>query len=274
MTGLVFNIQKYVLHDGPGIRTTVFFKGCPLACTWCHNPESIKPEIEKMFNEEKCIGCNECDEFINPEPCPTEALEYVGEVYTHEELFREIEKDFMFYDKSGGGVTFSGGEPLLQSRFLLEVLKLCKERGIHTAVDTTGFSNWDNIKPILPYVDLFLYDLKILNSDKHKKYTGVENELIIENFKKISKTNDTYIRVPLIKSINDDDENIKGICRLAKEYNAVQINFLPYHNYSENKYRNLVSYTEFINFEKPSKERMDQMIEICNSFEVQAYIGG
>lgn len=274
MNGLVFNIQKYVLHDGPGIRTTVFLKGCPLDCKWCHNPESIKTEIEKMFNEEKCIGCNECDKFMNPEPCPTTALEYVGEVYTHEELFREIEKDILFYDKSGGGVTFSGGEPLMQSGFLLGVLKLCKERGIHTAVDTTGFSNWDNIKPILPYVDLFLYDLKILNSDKHKKYTGVENELIIENFKKISKTNDIYIRVPLIKSINDDDENIKEICRLAKKYNAVQINFLPYHNYSENKYRNLVSHTEFINFEKPSKERMDQIIEICNSFEVQAYIGG
>lgn len=274
MKGLIFNIQKYSLHDGPGIRTTVFFKGCPLNCQWCHNPESIRTDSEKTYNKKKCIKCNSCDDFSNALPCPTNALEDVGKYYTAEDLLKEIEMDIIFFEKSNGGVTFSGGEPLLQSEFLLRILKLCKESGIHTAVDTTGFSIWENIEPILEYVDLFLYDIKVLDSDKHKKFTGVDNSLIIENFKKISKSNEIYIRVPIISGFNDDDFNIMGTCELAKKFHVKHINFLPYHNYSENKYKNLIIPTGFKEFEKPSDGRINHIIDLCTSYGVEAYIGG
>lgn len=274
MTGQIFNIQKYALHDGPGIRTTVFFKGCPLACPWCHNPESIQVEQEMTFNQAKCIGCNMCDDFTKPDPCPSEALQFVSKSYTVEELMSEIMKDHVFYEQSQGGVTFSGGEPLLQSDFLLEVLKRCKEADIHTCVDTSGFVSWDTFKPLLAYVDLFLYDIKHTDGDVHKRLTGVSNQLILENFKKLIKTNDVYIRIPLIAGVNDDEINILKIQKLIQTNHVKQVNLLAYHNYAENKYDQLMNDYKFVLFEKPSEERIQAIKSFFESTGVKACIGG
>lgn len=274
MKGQVFNIQKYALHDGPGIRTTVFFKGCPLKCLWCHNPESIKTEQELSFNSDKCIKCSSCSEFTNAEACPTLALEQVGCLMTVQALFDEIQKDIVFYEQSSGGVTFSGGEPLLQSDFLLEILKMCKKHNIHTAIDTTGFSAWEKIAPLLDYVDLFLFDIKHMSSEIHQQFTGVPNELILENFKKIILTNDVYVRVPLIKGFNDSLENITELCRFVKSKHTIQINFLPYHGYAENKYSNLLQDREFSKFEKPDEEHIQKIIEVCKKYQIICKIGG
>ena len=274
MEGLVFSIKKFALHDGPGIRTTIFLKGCPLMCQWCHNPESISDQVEFIYRENKCISCNACDGFTISENCPTEALETVGQFYTPEKLFIEIKKDKIFYDNSGGGVTFSGGEPLNQSKFLLEMLKLCKNNNITTVVDTSGFQKFENIEPLLEYIDLFLYDIKIMDSSKHKKYTNVENKLIISNIKKISKTNKIVIRVPLMENINDDIDNIKKICELAVECSIKEINFLPYHSYSENKYDNLKSKLEFRQFKTPSEKTLLNILDICKTFGLNGSVGG
>lgn len=274
MTGQIFNIQKYALHDGPGIRTTIFFKGCPLSCEWCHNPESIRQEDELIFNASKCIKCDHCSDFTIAEPCPTLALEAVGKSYTVTEIMDEILKDVVFYDQSGGGVTFSGGEPLMQHEFLLDVLKDCKKHDIHTTIDTTGFSNWNHIEKLLPYVDLFLFDIKHLDSDRHKALTGVPNELILDNFKKIIQSNDVYIRVPLIKSFNDQMENIKTIIAFAKSKHVLQINFLPYHAYASNKYDHLVNKLQFKSFDKPDQAFIDLVLKECEENNVTAYIGG
>lgn len=272
--GLIFNIQRYALHDGPGIRTTVFFKGCPLKCKWCHNPESINAKQEITYNETRCIKCDTCEDLKYPEKCPTGALENVGEYYSVDELYEEINKDRIFFDKSGGGVTFSGGEPLLQCDFLLEILKKCKSEGIHTAVDTTGYASWENLKKIKEYIDVFLYDIKILDTDKHKKNTGINNDIILGNFKKLAETNIIYVRVPIIKDFNDDDNNINKLCNLAIDNFISKIYFLPYHRYSENKYKNLLVDIKFSDFDKPSDERMKEIVKICESKGLEAYIGG
>lgn len=274
MEGLIFSIKKFALHDGPGIRTTIFFKGCPLECQWCHNPESISDKVELIYRKSKCISCGVCDGFTISKNCPTEALETVGQFYTPEDLFIEIQKDKMFYDNSGGGVTFSGGEPLKQDKFLLEMLKLCKKNNITTVVDTSGFQKYEKIQPLLEYIDLFLYDIKIMDSIKHKKYTNVENKLIINNIKKISKTNNIIIRVPLIEGINDDLLNIKMICKLAVECSIKEINFLPYHSYSENKYDNLRSELKFRQFKIPSEKKLTDILGVCKTFGLNGCIGG
>jgi len=274
MTGQVFNIQKYVLHDGPGIRTTIFFKGCPLSCKWCHNPESIRRDQELSFNKGKCIGCNHCNDFKDPEPCPSEALSFVSKDYSVDELMIEIMKDHVFYEQSGGGVTFSGGEPLLQSDFLLEVLKVCKKNGLHTAVDTSGFSPWANFERLKPYVDLFLYDIKHMDSDKHKALTGVGNKLIIDNFKQLILDHDVYLRLPIIKGVNDDAENMKEVRSLITSDHVLQVNLLPYHNYAENKYNQLMNHIEFEAFQRPSDEQLESLKSFFESFNITTYIGG
>lgn len=274
MTGQIFNIQKYALHDGPGIRTTVFFKGCPLKCAWCHNPESIKSASELTMNEDKCISCKHCSDFTDPEPCPTLALERVGKSYEADQLLTEILKDVVFYDQSHGGVTFSGGEPLMQASFLLEMLKLCHAHNVHTTLDTTGYAKWSAIEPLLPYVDLILYDLKHLDDTLHQSHTGVSNKLILENFKRIIETNDVYVRVPLIKGFNDDDENIRQLIEVSTHEHVLQINLLPYHAYAENKYDHLVQKTEFQSFAQPSEKRINEIVQMCQSHDIKTYIGG
>ena len=231
--GVVFDIKKFSIHDGPGIRTTVFLKGCPLRCLWCHNPESQRSGPEVMLRGERCIACAACLEAcaqgaitINGSgavtdralciecglctaSCYAEARELVGRTMTVAEVLAEIEGDISFYDESGGGVTFSGGDPLLQRDFLLALLKACRAKEIHTAVDTSGSFSWPALEMIRPYVDLFLYDLKLMDEERHKRVTGVSNRLILQNLEALSKLgHKIIIRVAVVPGINDDERNI------------------------------------------------------------------
>ena len=262
--GLIFDIQRFSTHDGPGIRTTVFFKGCPLRCLWCHNPESqsIHPEI--MFAPDKCIGCGRCfkacpEGAIRPdvpgrimrekctgcgrcaEACVSGALSLAGRFYTIDEVVREVEKDSVFYKTSGGGVTVSGGEPLVQYEFVTGLLKACKDRGFHTAVDTCGYVPWKNIEAVLPYTDLFLYDIKQMDPDLHRKITGVGNELILENLVKISRTDiPVLVRVPVIPECTDQQANIEAIAEfLSKLEHKPAVEPLKYHRLGGIKYKKL-----------------------------------
>ncbi len=261
--GIIFDIKRFAIHDGPGIRTTVFFKGCPLKCIWCHNPEGISPSKEMMYFEYKCIKCKTCEKMcpskaiyfegenhrirrevcdicgICDENCPSGALKIVGIEITVQELIKEIEKDVLLYDSSGGGVTFSGGEPLMQHEFLKEVLKRCKEKRIHTAVDTSGFTKRKVLESIISYVDLFLYDFKIFDDEKHIKFTGVSNKIIKENLKfLIEKNKDVIVRIPLIPEINDDEEVYKILDFLSPFKKLKEVHILPYHDVRE-KYKRL-----------------------------------
>ena len=245
----IFDIQRNSFVDGPGIRTTVFFKGCNLKCAWCHNPESQSPKPQMMFYRDKCTGCGKCKE-ICPTPdncilcgkctfyCPADARKVCGKEYTVDEVFSEIIKDKSYYENSGGGVTFSGGECMLQIDFLLEIMIKCKENGIHTAVDTAGYTPFESFEKILPYTDLFLYDIKCFDNEKHKKYVGVENELILENLKKLFQANaKIWIRIPVIADINDSTEEMQCIKKfLFASGKPEKIELLPYHIMGENKY--------------------------------------
>ena len=250
MKGLIFDIDRNSFVDGPGIRTTVFFKGCNLKCAWCHNPESQAFKPQMMFYSDKCKGCGKCNEVCqnNFEKCdlcgkctfycPVDSRKVCGKEYTVDEVFAEIIKDRSYYDNSGGGVTFSGGECMLQIDFLLEILKKCKENSIHTAVDTAGHIPYEHFEKILPYTELFLYDIKMFDSEKHKKYTGVGNELILENLKKLFKANaKILIRIPIISDINDSIEEMLSIKEFfEKNGKPEKIELLPYHAMGENKY--------------------------------------
>lgn len=240
MKGKIFNLQSFSLHDGPGIRTTVFFKGCPLRCVWCHNPESFKTEQQVIFDKKQCIKCGICKGVRNQiaaEECPSGAIEVIGKEISVEDLMTGIMKDKDYYDTSGGGVTFSGGEPLIQPEFLLTVLKECKRLGIHTAVDTCGYASKDSYSAISGLTDLYLYDLKIADDELHKKYTGVSNGLILENLKFLSGSGSKiFIRIPLVPGITDTEENISGIKKFLKTIKFEQINLLSYHALAKNKY--------------------------------------
>ena len=274
MKATIFNIERNSYVDGPGIRTTVFFKGCNLRCAWCHNPESQSAKPQMMFYKNKCTGCGKCKEKCpnNLELCelcgkctlycPHDAREICGKEYTVDEVMREILKDKAFYDNSGGGVTFSGGESMLQIDFLEELLKACKQNGIHTAIDTAGYVPYESFERVLPYTDLFLYDVKCYDSDKHIKYTGVSNEQILSNLEKLLKTGiSVWVRIPIIPTVNDTEEEMLAIksflysCRAPKK-----IELLPYHSMGENKYAALGKATQA--FSIPSEEKMMQLKNI------------
>ena len=299
---VIFNIQKYSIHDGDGIRTTVFFKGCPLSCAWCHNPESQCYPNEFMYYIERCHTCGRC---INICPkksicliengvtrdqercnlcgdcvdvCINGAREIAGKQYAIKELIKEIEKDRMFYEQSLGGVTLSGGEVMAQDiEYIEALLKNLKKKGYHTAIDTSGQAPWSHFERVLPYVDLFLYDIKHMNPEKHQKLTGVNNELILENLKKLSHTNaSVYLRIPLIKDINDDEKNIDQMITYIKEETHHQkIFLLPYHNTGMGKYSRLGRNYEGLLFEPPSKEKLETIKEVFykNGLE-NIHIGG
>jgi pyruvate formate lyase activating enzyme len=262
--GLVFDIQRFSLHDGPGIRTIVFLKGCPLKCVWCSNPESQKFHREIMFSASKCIDCGTCMEVCPQnaikednqdyridtelcdlcgkccEECPTQALQLSGQHLSISDLVSEIEKDREFYESSGGGVTFSGGEPLGQPEFLKDILVACVERGIHTAVETCGYTKWENLENIIPHTDLFLYDLKHMDAATHEKMTGYDNRLILENLDKLSRTDaNIIIRMPIIPGVNDSEKNLIDTAEFMKKRHLREIHLLPYHNFGENKYHML-----------------------------------
>lgn len=227
MVGIIFDIKKFAIHDGPGIRTTVFFKGCPLNCWWCQNPESIKSLPERIYVNSLNTGNTVCEE------------EIFGKKYSVNELLDEIKKDHVFYDESGGGVTFSGGEPMLQIKFLKEVLKECRISGIHTTIDTAGYVTRRLFNQIYDYTDLFLYDLKIIDDKLHREFTGVSNEIILNNLKYLTdKGNKVVIRIPLIPGITDTEQNLSELSAyILKLKNVRKIDLLPYNEIAESKYK-------------------------------------
>lgn len=250
MTGNIFDIQKFSVIDGPGIRTTVFFKGCNLKCGWCHNPESQKKHTEFLFYQSKCVSCGMCAKVCDRGDgectlcgkctlyCPVHAREICGKDYTVEEVFRQIEADKLFYDTSGGGVTFSGGECMLQIDFLEAVMQKCRQAGIHTAVDTAGCVPWEHFQRAIPFADMFLYDMKCVTESLHRKGTGVSNRLILENLEKLSKeTNaDIIIRIPVIPGFNADDDEMRRMADYVAGLCVKSVELLPYHAMGENKY--------------------------------------
>lgn len=298
--GRIFNIQKYSIHDGPGIRTTVFLKGCPLSCIWCHNPESQSLEQEVLFYDRRCIGCGKCMEVCKQgaiymqdgimhydrdkctscgscaEVCYPKAREIAGDLVDVNYVMKQIEKDRIFYEESGGGVTFSGGEPLMQAEFLLELLKKCKEREIHTAVDTCGYANADVLTAVSKYTNLYLYDLKLVNDEKHIKYTGISNKLILENLKTVSKLGKRiFIRIPLMPGINDDDENIEATSEIIKNTPGVElVNILPYHNIAVDKYNRLGRPNSLMESAVPTEEEIGQIAQKYMAHSIKAKIGG
>ena len=266
---IIFDIHHCSTSDGTGIRTTVFFKGCNLKCAWCHNPEGQSPKPQMMFYKDKCTGCGKCTE-VCPTPknctlcgkcsfyCPIDARKVCGKEYTVDEVFAEIMKDKAFYENSGGGVTFSGGECMLQIEFLLDILKKCKENGLHTAVDTAGHIPFESFEKVLPYTDLFLYDIKCFDSETHKKQVGVGNKLILENLKKLFEVGaKIWIRIPVISDINDSIEEMQAIKEfLDKNGKPEKIELLPYHAMGENKYAAIGK--EAQRFVPPDEEKLKE----------------
>jgi pyruvate formate lyase activating enzyme len=248
--GIVFNIQRYAVHDGPGIRVTVFLKGCPLRCWWCHNPESQQKAPETVMQTILLEGGKRfCEE------------EILGTVMTVEDVMREIEKDVVFFDESGGGATFSGGEPLMQPEFLNALLERCQAQHIHTALDTTGYAPPDVFESLIEYVDLFLYDLKLIDESLHRKYTGVSNRLILENLQLLAgRGKQIVIRFPVIPTITDTKKNIIDILNVVTHINTIQqIYLLPYHRIAEGKYQKLNKKNKMVEVMPPSKERLEAL---------------
>ena len=274
MKATVFDIERNSYVDGPGIRTTVFFKGCNLKCAWCHNPESQSPALQMMFYKNKCKGCGKCKEKCPSSLekcelcgkcalyCPHDAREICGREYTLDEVVKEILKDKVFYESSGGGVTISGGEFMLQIDFLEAIHKECKAHGIHTAVDTAGHVPFDYFERIIPYTDLFLYDVKCFDSDTHKRYTGVGNSLILENLKKLLATDSKiWVRIPVIPGVNDTDAEMLKIQAFLNSVRMPEnIELLPYHAMGEHKYAALGK--EVHPFSAPCKEKMKHLENI------------
>ena len=271
MKATIFDIQRNSYVDGPGIRTTVFFKGCNLQCAWCHNPESQSPSAQMMFYHGKCTGCGKCREKC-PNGlesctlcgrctlyCPHDAREVCGKEFTATEVLNAILKDKTYYDNSGGGVTFSGGECMLQAEFLTQILKACKENGIHTAVDTAGHVPYERFEQILPYTDLFLYDVKCFDPEKHKRYVGVDNTLILENLKLLLSTNKSvWIRIPIIGTVNDTTEEMEQIQDYLYSCGTpAKIELLPYHALGEHKYAAIGK--EAQTFDVPSEETIKRL---------------
>jgi len=266
MKGLIFSVKRYSVHDGPGIRVTFFMKGCPLACRWCHNPEGISPFPETVTRTNR-VGDRK---FAKSEE--------VGKYYSIEEILEILNKERVFIDKSNGGVTFSGGEPMLQAEFLAEALKACKEHGYHTAVDTSGYSSAESFKSVIPYTDLFLFDLKHLDNSKHIEFTGVSNIGILENYKYLlASGKDIMVRVPVIPGYNDDDENLEGLRKLLTETkfdSLKKISLLPYHKIGSSKYKRFNIPYRMENVEQPTKERMMQLKEYFSETGIKIKVGG
>jgi pyruvate formate lyase activating enzyme len=301
--GIILNIEKFAIHDGPGIRTVVFLKGCPLRCRWCTAPDSQNkfPEMEYFVNKcvscAKCVQvcptmaisisnsgevftdielCNHCGKCANV--CSTGARKMAGEEMTVREVLKEVEKDTIFYWNSGGGITLSGGEPTMQPQFSLGILKMCKERGIHTAIETCGYVKWDILDEILKYLDLVYMDIKHISPTEHEKLTGKRNELICGNAQRIAmKYPDIplIIRIPVVPGVNDSNENIIGIVELVRKLKGEhKIELLPYHRLGVSKYGVLFRDYLLAGLEPPSADRMRHLEELVQSYGIQVQTGG
>ena len=299
----ITNIQKFSIHDGDGIRTTVFFKGCPLKCEWCHNPETQKFEKEMQVDREKCTGCGACaavcpNGAIHMEEgrpildaeacvfcgkctrfCPTGAREVIGQEYTVKELVKELMKDQMFYEESGGGVTLSGGEVMsMDMDYLLAVAKELKRQDVTLTIDTCGFVPYEKFQELLPYVNTFLYDVKVMDPELHKKYMGTDNALILENLVRLTKDGARiYIRIPTVKEVNGNEENMKETIAFLQEHDIhpAQINLLPYHDTGSGKYRKLDMEYKGTDLHAPDKEEMEALAALfINAGYKNTKIGG
>jgi len=330
--GRIFDIQRACTHDGPGIRTTVFLKGCFLRCAWCHNPESIDPRPQIMFREQRCIGCLACFEAcehgalrlvdegghgldaraLHPgadglrdglqreyqaarcvrcgacvDACYPEALEMVGRAVTVAKVCREVSRDRAFFDNSGGGVTLSGGEPLFQSRFAHGLLRACHETGLHTALDTTAYGPWERLAALLPHVDLVLLDLKCMNDDVHRRYTGVSNSTILANARRLAlemtsrpippgegrQRFGVWVRVPVIPGVNDDDANIAGTAQFVRDEMGEEVRafeLLAYHRLGQSKTEALGQGYALTGLDAPSREHMTRLASLVRDVLARA----
>lgn len=299
-TGIIFDVVKFSTHDGPGIRTAVFFKGCPLHCWWCHNPEGQFPVAQLVYREERCIRCFSCVEacpnhaikILDGTPillrnacnlsgvcvrvCQTKAREIAGKRVKVSDVMGDVEKDNIFYDQSGGGVTFSGGEPFMQHLFLQDLLETCKEKGIHTAVETCGFVNTEALMASCPYVDLYLYDLKVIDNETHRRFTGVSNEIILKNLRQLSHSHDKVIvRFPIIPGVNDDDENVLRLGEFVSSLGSVkEIDVLPYHELGIEKYKRLGMMNRMPQVELLSSMRVSGIVRKLEGFGLLVKVGG
>ena len=278
VTGCVFDVQRGSFVDGPGIRTTIFFKGCNLSCAWCHNPEGLSSKPQLLYYENKCTHCGKCEGVCSygalvfskckvcgkcAKVCPNNAREVCGERVSVDEVFSKIEQDLPFYG-ADGGVTFSGGECMLQLEFLQALLVRCKEKGIHTAVDTAGNVPFASFEKILPLTDLFLFDIKCASSELHKKWTGVDNKLIIENLQSLSRAGaKIWIRIPVIGGVNDNQEEMGKIRDLLGSINVEKIELLPYHSLGESKHR-AVFHKEPNKFYKVDSSTLERLYGVLN----------
>ncbi len=266
MKGLIFSVKRYSIHDGPGIRVTIFMKGCPLSCLWCHNPEGISPDSETVMTTKK-VGEREFS-----------FTEEVGKYYSAEDILEILEKEKVFINQSKGGVTFSGGEPMLQSSFLVEVLKECKNHGFHTAVDTSGYSSSENYRAVIPYTDLFLFDIKHLDEKKHIALTGVSNVSILQSLRiLLDSGKDLILRIPVIPGYNDDQEYLMQLRQFISSFapeSISKINLLPYHSIGSSKYKRFNIPNRIEGLVPPSKERMEELKKLFSEARIKVKIGG
>ncbi len=286
-TGTIFNIQRYSIYDGPGIRTTVFLKGCFLKCFWCHNPEGASAEPEIQILDFKCRRCGLCIEncpnnarFLSDgrilikknkcthclkciKVCPSGATELIGNEVKVKEVLSIVEQDIPFYKRSDGGVTFSGGEPFLQAKFLKNCLMECAKKNIHTAVDTSGFVEEHKLKEIMPYVNLFLYDIKSLDDNKHKNATGVSNKIVSDNLKMLLKSKArVHLRIPIIPTFNDSVEDIQQIADFISDLKDIEfIEILPFHQLGSGKYKSLQKPYKAMDLKIIPKEKLEELLE-------------
>jgi pyruvate formate lyase activating enzyme len=301
ISGIIFDIKRYAINDGPGIRTTVFLKGCPLSCIWCHNPESVSFKPQKMYNVSKCIGCGKCvsacpnlacrltKEGIVTDPtlcrecggcadvCPTKAAEMSGRSATVDSIMKIIGEEVIFYDQSGGGVTFSGGEPLAQPEFLTALLTACGEGEIHRTVDTSGFASTEILLNVAEETDFFLYDLKVMDPEKHKRLTGVDNKKILDNLRILAEAGaDIAIRIPLIRGINDDAGNIDETARFVSNLagSKKEVHLIPFHNIAEGKYAKLGVPYNPEEMKEPTEAEQNAAVKHFERYGVSAQIGG
>ena len=299
-TGVIFDIKKFAIHDGPGIRTTVFFKGCPLACRWCHNPEGWNITTQHIHHPERCLGCGECIQLCPHhaieashngmlwddqscrecrtcvETCPSEAHEFIGQSVSIDEVVEKVKKDIVFYDTSHGGITLSGGEPLLQAEFLINLLKACGQLELHRTVDTTGYADAEVVLAVAEHTELFLYDLKHMDPQKHISYTGVSNEKILNNIKLLARQGaDVTVRIPVIPGFNVDDENIQRTGAFVSSLPGIKkISLLPFHNAASGKYTRLGVHCYSSEIQIPTRREINDLADHLGNFGLQVKIGG